>query len=112
MRFEKPVALKQIATLIGAELVGNTEAAASGINEIHKVEEGDLVFVDHPKYYDKCINSAASFIIINKNNTMLIPNDRIKILHRYKINRMKPFTSKRYKRCVFYDDLSLSLKRL
>ena len=66
MRFEKPVALKQIATLIGAELVGNTEAAASGINEIHKVEEGDLVFVDHPKYYDKCINSAASFIIINK----------------------------------------------
>ena len=24
------------------------------------------MFVDHPKYYDKCINSAASFIIINK----------------------------------------------
>jgi UDP-3-O-[3-hydroxymyristoyl] glucosamine N-acyltransferase len=24
------------------------------------------VFVDHPKYYDKCINSAATFIIINQ----------------------------------------------
>lgn len=66
MRFDKPVPLTQIAALINAELIGNTTASASGINEIHKVEEGDLVFVDHPKYYDTCINSAASFIIINK----------------------------------------------
>jgi UDP-3-O-[3-hydroxymyristoyl] glucosamine N-acyltransferase len=66
MRFDQPVPLTQIATLIGAELIGNTTAFATGINEIHKVEEGDLVFVDHPKYYDTCIHSAASFIIINK----------------------------------------------
>jgi UDP-3-O-[3-hydroxymyristoyl] glucosamine N-acyltransferase len=49
MRFEKPVPLQQIAELIGAELIGNTGAAATGINEIHKVEQGDLAFVDHPK---------------------------------------------------------------
>jgi UDP-3-O-[3-hydroxymyristoyl] glucosamine N-acyltransferase len=67
MRFEKPVPLQQIAELIGAELIGNTAAAATGINEIHKVEQGDLAFVDHPKYYDTCLQSAASFIIINKN---------------------------------------------
>lgn len=66
MRFEKLVSLKEIAQLIHAELIGNTSASATGINEIHKVEEGDLAFVDHPKYYDTCINSAASFIIINK----------------------------------------------
>jgi UDP-3-O-[3-hydroxymyristoyl] glucosamine N-acyltransferase len=66
MRFEKPVPLQQIAELIGAELIGNTGAAATGINEIHKVEQGDLAFVDHPKYYDACLQSAASFIIINK----------------------------------------------
>ena len=66
MRFDKPVPLTTIAALIKAELIGNISASATGINEIHKVEEGDLVFVDHPKYYDKCINSAASFIIINK----------------------------------------------
>jgi UDP-3-O-[3-hydroxymyristoyl] glucosamine N-acyltransferase len=66
MRFEKPVPLQQIAQLIHAELIGNTTASATGINEIHKVEEGDLAFVDHPKYYDTCIHSAASFIIINK----------------------------------------------
>jgi UDP-3-O-[3-hydroxymyristoyl] glucosamine N-acyltransferase len=66
MKFPSPVALSWIAQLIDAKLSGNTEALATGINEIHKVEAGDLVFVDHPKYYDKCINSAASFIIINK----------------------------------------------
>ena len=66
MRFDKPVPLTEIAALIKAELIGNTTASATGINEIHKVEKGDLVFVDHPKYYDKCINSDASFIIINK----------------------------------------------
>ena len=66
MRFEKPVPLTTIAQLIGAEVVGNEKGNATGINEIHKVEEGDLVFVDHPKYYDTCINSSATFIIINK----------------------------------------------
>jgi UDP-3-O-[3-hydroxymyristoyl] glucosamine N-acyltransferase len=66
MRFDQPVPLTRIAKLINAELIGNTTASATGINEIHKVEKGDLVFVDHPKYYDTCINSAASFIIINK----------------------------------------------
>ena len=97
MRFEKPVALKQIATLIGAELVGNTEAAASGINEIHKVEEGDLVFVDHPKYYDKCINSAASFIIINKKTE--IPQGKALLIveepfeaYQAIVNHFRPFT--------------------
>ncbi|MGE9311473.1 UDP-3-O-(3-hydroxymyristoyl)glucosamine N-acyltransferase [Niabella sp. CJ426] len=66
MKFDHPVPLTEIATLIDAKLLGNTGASATGINEIHVVEKGDLAFVDHPKYYDKCINSAASFIIINK----------------------------------------------
>lgn len=66
MQFDKPVSLAFIADLIGATVYGNTTASAKGINEIHKVEEGDLVFVDHPKYYDTCLKSAASFIIINK----------------------------------------------
>jgi UDP-3-O-[3-hydroxymyristoyl] glucosamine N-acyltransferase len=66
MRFDQPVPVTTIAQLIGAEITGTTNGMATGINEIHKVEKGDLVFVDHPKYYDKCINSAASFIIINK----------------------------------------------
>jgi UDP-3-O-[3-hydroxymyristoyl] glucosamine N-acyltransferase len=66
MKFEQPILLETIATWIGAKVLGNTTASATGINEIHKVEPGDLVFVDHPKYYEKCLKSAASFIIINK----------------------------------------------
>ncbi|HVM87180.1 MAG TPA: UDP-3-O-(3-hydroxymyristoyl)glucosamine N-acyltransferase [Puia sp.] len=66
MKFPSPVSIQWIADFIGAELIGNKNAVATGINEIHKVEDGDLVFVDHPKYYAKCIQSAATFIIINK----------------------------------------------
>ncbi len=66
MKFPSPVPVRWLAEFLGAGLSGNTEGLATGINEIHKVEKGDLVFVDHPKYYDKCIQSDASFIIINK----------------------------------------------
>lgn len=66
MQFQTPVHIKDIAQLINATIIGNSEALATGINEIHKVSDGDLVFVDHPKYYHSCINSSASFIIINK----------------------------------------------
>jgi UDP-3-O-[3-hydroxymyristoyl] glucosamine N-acyltransferase len=70
MQFPSPVSLQWIAEFINAKLTGNSNDPATGINEIHKVEKGDLVFVDHPKYYDKCLNSAASFIIINKETTV------------------------------------------
>ncbi|HSC54019.1 MAG TPA: UDP-3-O-(3-hydroxymyristoyl)glucosamine N-acyltransferase [Phnomibacter sp.] len=66
MKFSQPVSVKWIGSLIGATLVGNEDAMATGINEIHKVEQGDLCFVDHPKYYETCLKSDASFIIINK----------------------------------------------
>lgn len=66
MKFPSPVSIQWVADFLGAELVGDKNGQASGINEIHKVENGDLVFVDHPKYYDKCIQSEATFIIINK----------------------------------------------
>jgi UDP-3-O-[3-hydroxymyristoyl] glucosamine N-acyltransferase len=66
MQFPSPVSIQWLAKFLDAELIGNQSGQATGINEIHKVAPGDLVFVDHPKYYDKCIHSAASFIIINK----------------------------------------------
>jgi UDP-3-O-[3-hydroxymyristoyl] glucosamine N-acyltransferase len=66
MKFPSPVSIDLLSKLIDAKVIGNAAGNATGINEIHKVEKGDLVFVDHPKYYDKCINSDADFIIINK----------------------------------------------
>ena len=71
MQFPSPVSLQWIATFIDAQLLGNADGNATGINELHNVGAGDLVFVDHPKYYDVCINSAASFIIIDK--TVAVP---------------------------------------
>jgi UDP-3-O-[3-hydroxymyristoyl] glucosamine N-acyltransferase len=79
MKFPTPVSVGTIAELISAELIGNTSGHATGINEIHKVEEGDLVFVDHPRYYDKCIKSAASFIIINK--LLNVPEGKALLVH-------------------------------
>lgn len=67
MQFSSPVPVKWIASFINAEIIGNENGEATGINEIHNVKPGDIVFVDHPKYYSKSINSPASFIIINAN---------------------------------------------
>ncbi|UAY54382.1 UDP-3-O-(3-hydroxymyristoyl)glucosamine N-acyltransferase [Arachidicoccus terrestris] len=65
MEFPQPVTAEWIAELIGAELIGDPAMKASGINELHKVKPGDLVFVDHPKYYDSCLKSTATHVIIN-----------------------------------------------
>ena len=78
MQFPSPVSIQWVADFVGAKLIGNAAAYATGINEIHKVEKGDLVFVDHPKYYDKCINSAATFIIINKE--VLAPEGKVLLI--------------------------------
>lgn len=66
MKFKEPQKLKDVANLLKAEFVGDTDFLVLGINEIHVVEEGDMVFVDHPKYYDKALNSKATTILINK----------------------------------------------
>ena len=65
MEFPSPVSARWVADFIGAKISGIEDASATGINEIHKVKKGDIVFVDHPKYYDTCLHSAATFIIIN-----------------------------------------------
>jgi UDP-3-O-[3-hydroxymyristoyl] glucosamine N-acyltransferase len=58
--------LSEIAALINAQFIGDANHEVTGLNEVHRVENGDLMFVDHPKYYDKALNSAATTILINK----------------------------------------------
>jgi UDP-3-O-[3-hydroxymyristoyl] glucosamine N-acyltransferase len=96
MRFDKPVPVKWIAEFLPAEILGNTTASATGINEIHKVEAGDIVFVDHAKYYDTCLQSAATFIIINKkvdcpdSKTLLLVSDPFEAYLKL-VNHFRPF---------------------
>jgi len=66
MKFPKEYSLQEIAALIDCKFVGDNNFPVHGMNEIHVVEPGDIVFVDHPKYYDKALQSAATVILINK----------------------------------------------
>lgn len=66
MKFKSPQKLKDLAVLINAEITGDEKIMVEGINEINVAQEGDIVFVDHPKYYDKALGSKASVVIINR----------------------------------------------
>src|SRR5574343_1898789 len=66
MKFSRIHQLKEIADLLSCAYVGPADFPVLGMNEIHVVEPGDIVFVDHPKYYDKALQSAATIILINK----------------------------------------------
>ena len=68
MKFEKPLSIDDILNIVQGDVIakGNLETIITGINEIHSVEIGDISFVDHPKYYEKVLESVASVIIINK----------------------------------------------
>ncbi len=66
MKLHPAQRLSDLAALIRCEFEGDPDSLITGINEIHKVGAGDLVFVDHPKYYDKALQSAATFVLINQ----------------------------------------------
>ncbi len=66
MKFPKVQSLKDIAEIIGCHYIGGDDFPVYGMNEIHVVTPGDIVFVDHPKYYDKALQSAATIVLINK----------------------------------------------
>lgn len=66
MKLDRTYTLKEICEIVQCAFVGSENHKITGINEIHMVQNGDIVFVDHPKYYDKALKSAATTIIINK----------------------------------------------
>ena len=65
MKFKKPISLKALCDKY--QLVcpdGQHETLVHGINEINRVESGDICFVDHEKYVDKTLQSQASFVLM------------------------------------------------
>lgn len=98
MKFNKVYTLRQIAEIINSKFIGADDFPVLGMNEIHVVEPGDIVFVDHPKYYDKALQSAATIVLINKEiacpegKALLISDDPFRdfnVLTTY----FRPFTS-------------------
>tara|TARA_Y100000588_G_C14200114_1_gene902083 strand:+ start:887 stop:1822 length:936 start_codon:yes stop_codon:yes gene_type:complete len=98
MKFPKPHTLKEIANLIDTDYVGADDFPVLGMNEIHVVEPGDIVFVDHPKYYDKALQSAATIVLINKEvecpegKALLISDDPFRDFNKLTLH-FKPFRS-------------------
>ena len=96
MKLNPALTLQEIADIIKAKYIGDPNQSIFGINEIHKVEEGDLIFVDHPKYYDKALQSKATTIIINeevevpKGKTLLISDDPFRDYNKL-IEKFNPF---------------------
>ncbi|WP_034039840.1 UDP-3-O-(3-hydroxymyristoyl)glucosamine N-acyltransferase [Wocania ichthyoenteri] len=98
MKFSKAHTLKNIAELINSEFIGADDFPVLGMNEIHVVESGDIVFVDHPKYYDKALESKATIVLINKKvdcpegKALLISDDPFRDFNKL-TNYFNPFQS-------------------
>ncbi|HNP31744.1 MAG TPA: UDP-3-O-(3-hydroxymyristoyl)glucosamine N-acyltransferase [Flavobacterium sp.] len=98
MKFPKIHTLKEIAEIIGCQYVGADDFAVHGMNEIHVVTPGDIVFVDHPKYYDKALESAATIVLINKEvdcpagKALLISDDPFRDFNKL-TKHFRPFVS-------------------
>jgi len=96
MKFTSGLTLSKIANLLNCNFIGNADFPVLGMNEIHVVEKGDIVFVDHPKYYDKALESEASIILINKEvncppgKALLISEDPFRDFNRL-IHHFNPF---------------------
>ena len=96
MKFDRTYRLREIADLTNTTPVGSDDFPVQGINEIHVVTPGDIVFVDHPKYYDKALQSAATIILINKEvecpvgKALLISDDPFRDFNKI-TSHFKPF---------------------
>ncbi len=98
MKFNNPQTLEDIAKIIDCDYIGNAEFPVLGMNEIHVVQPGDIVFVDHPKYYDKALQSQATIVLINKKvdcpegKALLISNDPFRDFNKL-TQHFRPFIS-------------------
>ena len=66
MKFYKAQSLANLAELLDCSYKGDPEFEISGLNEIHRIKKGELVFVDHPKYYETALKSNASAVLIDQ----------------------------------------------
>lgn len=98
MKFPRVHTLEEVAKITNTSFIGASDFPVKGMNEIHVVEPGDIVFVDHPKYYDKALNSAATIVLINKEvecpegKALLISDDPFRDFNKL-TDHFKPFKS-------------------
>lgn len=57
---------KQIADILGGEIIGNEDAEVSKLSKIEEGEEGSLTFLANPKYNSFLYTTKATVTIVNK----------------------------------------------
>lgn len=67
-----------MAAQLGAKCVGDGTLTLSGINEIHRVERGDVTFCDNAKYIKKAFDSEATCVLVNQ--IFEAPNGKVLLL--------------------------------
>ena len=85
MKLDRAYSLRELSELLDCKSLGNDTILAHGLNEIHVVQEGDIAFVDHPKYYEPTLKSAASIVIIDQE--VDVPDGKALLVH------PEPFTA-------------------
>jgi len=96
MKLNTALKAKDIAEKYQAKLLGDENALIGSINEIHKLTEDSITFVNHPKYYEKVLGSIAKVILINqevkcpKGKTLLVVEDPFLVYNDLALNA-RPF---------------------
>ena len=98
---------QELASTVGAKVIGDPETIVTGINEIHVVESGDLAFVDHPKYYKKTLASKATAVLINQE--LEAPEGKVLLFHN-ELRYLREFQKGRHDRVGFFGISPLSIQ--
>lgn len=96
MKLNLPIRVQDIAEKYKAKIIGNEEAVVGSLNEIHKLTDDSLTFVDHPKYFKRVLDSIAPVILINeeancpKGKTLLVVDNPFQVYNDLALNA-RPF---------------------
>lgn len=58
--------LKELATLLGGNIIGNPDLEISGVSGIHEAQDGDITFISSKKYLKDIPDCKASCVIVQE----------------------------------------------
>ncbi|MCX5685935.1 MAG: UDP-3-O-(3-hydroxymyristoyl)glucosamine N-acyltransferase, partial [Candidatus Omnitrophica bacterium] len=74
-----PKKVKEIAELLGGELVGSPEVTIKGVNGINEAKEGELAFILNPKHEALIDSTKASCVVVPKDIKRAFSKPTIKV---------------------------------
>lgn len=74
-----PKKVKEIADLLGGELIGSPEVTIKGVNGINEAKEGELAFILSPKYEALVDSTKASCVVVPRSVKRAFSKPTIKV---------------------------------